>query len=165
MASKARPSLLLHHPGRTFARSLNKAQQIAIDMRHDMTAYEYKPETISKLDPGPAYPQKAVDDNYWKEKKKTSAKASLERLRTAAILKKQNERRYTEGRNFAHLKLDQIKREIQFVRDTESGKFSTKRIKVRNPLVYPKPEIDDSMQLPFDSGFDFIIKENAELID
>lgn len=98
--------------GMGFARYFNKAQQTALDMKTDMTAYEYFPETISRLDPHPNYPERAIDDRYWQWKSQQMSKTTAERLRTGSILKRQNERKYTQGRLFSHIKLAQIKKEV-----------------------------------------------------
>ena len=100
-----------------FARIQNKAQQVAQDMKTDMTAYEYKPDTISRLTPHPNYPDRAIPDKFYSTKRKEMAQASLERLRTAGILKKENERRFNIGRVYQHIKLDQIKKEVQKIKN------------------------------------------------
>ena len=115
-----------------FARAHNRAQQVALDMRTDMTAYEYSPETISRLTPHPNYPERALPDKWHGVRRGEMARASLERLRTAAILKKENERRYNQGRVYAHVKLDQIKREVQKLRDHDTG------VRRKRPVRVPR---------------------------
>ena len=78
----------------SFARHANKAQKVSQDMKYDMSAYEYVPETINRLTPHPNYPDPAMPTSFWKAKKKQMTTESLERLRTAGIHKKIKERNY-----------------------------------------------------------------------
>jgi hypothetical protein len=39
---------------------MNRGQKAAIDMKSDLTAYEFVPEMISQLSPAPRYPSPAL---------------------------------------------------------------------------------------------------------
>jgi hypothetical protein len=55
-----------------------------------MTAYDYKPEHITKIDPSPRYIEKALLEGPQKEKIKRDHIYNAERYRTAGILKRTN---------------------------------------------------------------------------
>jgi hypothetical protein len=55
-----------------------------MNMKDDMNAYEYKPEMLTHLNPGPSYPDK-VYDKKGEKKHARDSKYNLERMRTAMI--------------------------------------------------------------------------------
>ena len=62
-----------------------------VDGKTDMTAYNYKPEHITKIDPSPRYIEKSLLEGPQKEKVKRDFVYNAERLRTAGILKRTNQ--------------------------------------------------------------------------
>ena len=138
---------------------------MAAEMKTDMTTYEYHPETISRVTPHPNYPDRAIPDQYWKWKQKSMAKQTLERFRTPALTKRILEKKAFQGRYYAHVKLDQIRTEVQRIHDTESNRRKPKNRNV-NPLKLIKPQIDDQMKLPKGiTRYDYVIKERADKIE
>ena len=105
-------------PVRSFARFLNRGQQAAVDMKSDMTSYEYAPDMISKLDPAPAYPEPAML-SQGQMKTKRDAAHNLERIRTSAITKKQNEMKFNTGRLYSHYKLEEIRSDVNKIKQKE----------------------------------------------
>jgi len=83
-------------------------------MKDNMLAYEFKPDAINELVPSPRYVDKALNEHQ--DTLKTS-QYSLERKRTTALTKRQNEARYAQGRLYSHLKLYQIKQGVKDVRE------------------------------------------------
>jgi hypothetical protein len=65
---------------------------------------------------------------------------------------------------YSHVKLDQIRSEVQRMRDQEDPNRKAKK-KIRNPLGMIDAEIDDQMKLPIGTEYDFIIKDKQDLID
>jgi len=66
-------------------------------MKDDMSAYEYKPEMLTGLAPGPNYPDKVFDRNGEKKHQRDS-KYNLERMRTSMITQRANKQRFETGR-------------------------------------------------------------------
>ena len=73
-------------------------------MKDDLSTYEYLPEMIRKLDPGTQYPNKAMHPNDNQVRHLRNTKYSMERYRTSAITKRNNEQRFGIGRLHAHYK-------------------------------------------------------------
>ena len=104
---------------RHFGRYLNRAQREALEMKSDLTCYEYKQTLISDLNPGPRYPEQALLPQH-KIIKKRNAVYNLERIRSSAITKKRNEARFYQGRVHSHLKLEQLKEDVAAIRESET---------------------------------------------
>lgn len=88
---------------------LNRAHKANVDSKTDMTAYDYKPEHITKIEPSPRYIDKALSEGPQKEKIKRDHIYNAERLRTAGIFKRSNNERVWQGRMYSHLKLHDLK--------------------------------------------------------
>jgi hypothetical protein len=58
-----------------FGRTFNRAQQVAYDMKDDLTSYEYRPEHIIRIHPGTQYPD---NDNRYNEQEVRNKKRTLE---------------------------------------------------------------------------------------
>lgn len=111
---------------RGFARYQNKMAQAAIDMKSDLTAYEFKPPLISKVVPAPQYPDRAMPKH--KHAMRTiDNRANLEQVRTAAITRKTRNFNYNQGRMYSHFKLEEMRREIQSLRDKETTQKTPKK--------------------------------------
>ncbi len=129
-----------------------------------MNAYEFKPEAINSLTPAPRYIDKSLtntsvgrpkDDQY-----------NLERYRTSTLQRRANDARFYRGRLYSHIKLEQIKSNVEEVRDKMVQKAKRKQRKSnKNNQTYEKYEIDDQLSLPMGTDYDFIIKKKAEEID
>ena len=126
-------------------------------------AYEFQPDAISSLVPAPQYVEKPL-----KNKKVGSSKDNqydAERFRTGAIQKRQNEARYFRGRLYSHIKLEQIRSGVETVRDKMTQKAKKTSKTKRANQTYEKFEVDDQLNLPIGTDYDFIIKKKAEEID
>ena len=53
---KVHKTALFSHPGMSFARYFNRAQNQDVQYKADMTAYQYRPDLIYNIDPSPQYP-------------------------------------------------------------------------------------------------------------
>jgi len=104
---------------RQFSRYLNRGQKAAIEMKTDLNAYDQLPKQISRVVPGPSYPDKAMPNQAQQFKRRNSA-YDLERIRTSGIARIEKERRFINGRLQSHEKLEMIKQEVAKVRNTES---------------------------------------------
>ena len=83
-----------------------------------MLSYEFKPESINEVVPSPRYVDKALNRD---QSSIRMSKYSLETQRTSALVKRQNEARYAQGRLYSHLKLHQIKQSVIEVRRAEQN--------------------------------------------
>jgi len=54
--NKKGTALLLNSPSMSFARYFNRAQTQDYKFKTDMTAYQYRPDLIYRIDPAPQYP-------------------------------------------------------------------------------------------------------------
>jgi hypothetical protein len=73
-----------------------------------MTAYEYKPDLIYRIDPAPQYPDDpALPDKQKLERNKF--RDSLERFRDNQIGKKRQRDKFMTGRLFAHLRQEELR--------------------------------------------------------
>ena len=97
---------------RHFGRTLNRAHRMNVDSRTDMTAYDYQPEHITKIEPSPRYLEKGLKESLGREKIKRDHVYNAERLRTAGILKRSNMERIYQGRLYTHLKLNEMKQSV-----------------------------------------------------
>jgi len=76
-----------------------------------MTAYQYKPELIYRIDPAPQYP----DSHDFQQKGTTPVldrakfRDSLERFRDNTLAKRRQRERFMTGRLFAHLRHEELK--------------------------------------------------------
>jgi hypothetical protein len=148
---------------RSFARYRNRAEQDAISMKTDLTTYENKRGLISELVPGPRYPDRAMPKE-WEKNRIRDQRYNYELVRTSGITKNRNEARFAAGRINAHFKLEQLRKDVQKIRDQEiAGKQGLKKIK--RGIVAPDVQIDDQFLLPYGAGYDHIIKARADLID
>lgn len=138
-----------------------------VDSKIDMTAYEYKPEHITKVEPAPRYLESALSEGPDREKMARDRSYNYERLRSAGILKRVNQERAFQGRMWSHIKLNEMKQKVQQIRDNETlyANRERKSRATRDGLPVPMFEIDDTFNLPVGTEFDFVIKEKAELID
>lgn len=132
-----------------------------------MTAYEYKPEHITKVEPSPRYIEKALLEGPEREKIKRDYVYNAERLRTAGILKRANHERVVQGRMYSHIKFEEMRQKVQQIRDNETLAMQKVRKTRATREGTPSPvfEIDDTFNLPIGTEFDHIIKEKAEMID
>lgn len=133
-------------------------------MKDNMLAYEFKPDAMSELTPAPKYIEKGLNKHMHHHR---DGKFNLERHRTSVISRRQNEMRYAQGRLYSHLKLDHIKRGVKELRDkAHEEELRSKGVKAQKEETFSeKYEIDDQMNLPIGTEFDFIIKAKAEEID
>jgi len=141
-----------------FARYYNKAQSQAQEMKDDMSAYEYKPTAINELVPAPRYVDKALNTAH---ETMRDSKYTRELYRSSVITRKQNEMRYAQGRMYTHLKLEQIKQSVKEVRAkalAESQKHLKKKVEKE---VFEKLPVDDQLNLPVGTEFDYVIKQKA----
>lgn len=152
---------------RHFSRQLNRAHKMNVDSKTDMTAYDYKPEHITKIEPSPRYIESALLEGPQREKIKRDFVYNAERFRTAGILKRSNEQRVFQGRMYAHLKLHDMRTKVQQIRDNETlAQTKVRKTRAtREGLPAPMFEIDDTFNLPIGTSFDHVIKEKAEMID
>lgn len=88
-------------------------------MKDDMNAYEYKPEMLTHLNPGPAYPDRAFDKKGEKKHARDS-KYNLERMRTSMLTQRANKNRFEAGRLHAHLGLEKMRQDVQAIKDAET---------------------------------------------
>ena len=78
-------------------------------MKDNMLSYEYKPDNMNVIKPAPNYPTKALNSN--KDLNRDNS-FNLERKRTAGLTKRQNDNRFSMGRLYSHIKLEQIKTSV-----------------------------------------------------
>lgn len=147
-----------------FARYLNRGQQMTRDMKTDMSAYEYIPDQISTLNPAPRFPFPAFDKNMGIQKMKRDATANANRLRTSALVKRVSRDRFHAGRLHAHVKLHEIKQEVQKIKEKEKETARQTVVRTRG-IEAPNFEVDDQFMLPYGLSYDNVIKKKAELID
>lgn len=135
-----------------------------VDSKTDMTAYDYKPEHITKIEPSPRFIDKALEEGPQKEKIKRDHVYNAERLRTAGILKRAQQERVNQGRMYSHVKLHDLQNKIQQIRDNETLWDSQirKTRSTREGIFAPTFEIDDTFDLPVGTQYDATIKEKAE---
>ena len=97
-------ALLFAQPSMSFARYFNRAQQQDFKYKTDMTAYQYRPDLIYKIDPAPQYPDgpHPLPEKTALERQKF--RDSLEKFRDNSIAKKRQRDRVMTGRLFAHLR-------------------------------------------------------------
>ena len=69
-----------------------------------MTAYQYKPELIYKIDPSPEYPDGPLPLSPCKQLERAKFRDSLERFRDNSFAKRRQRDRFMTGRLFAHLR-------------------------------------------------------------
>jgi hypothetical protein len=87
--------------------------QMNVKSKTDMSAYEYQPEHMTKVEPSPRYIQKALEEGPQKEKIKRDYIYNTNRLRTAGILKRTNQERVMQGRMYSHVKFQEMKDTVQ----------------------------------------------------
>jgi hypothetical protein len=113
-------------------------------MKDNLSAYEYKPEMMSNLEPGPEYPEKSLGQGYLKEKRMRDGHHTLERHRTAEISARANYERFTKGRLYSHLKLEQMRKDVLEIKQLEKEESEVKG-RARNLLGGQyEHEIDDT---------------------
>ena len=68
---------------------------------------------------------------------------------------------------YAHIKLNDMRNNIQQIRDNETlGLTKVRKTRAtREGTPAPVFEIDDTFNLPIGTTFDYVIKEKAEMID
>ena len=74
-------------PAFHFARYFNRAENQDNQFKFDMTAYQYKPELIYKIDPAPQYPDEPMLSSQTKLERQ-KFKDSLEKFRDATFAKR-----------------------------------------------------------------------------
>jgi hypothetical protein len=83
-------------------------------MKDDMSTYEYKPEMLTHLNPGPGYPEK-VFDRHGEAKHTRDTKFNLNSIRTSMLTQRSNKNRFDRGRLQAHLSLEKMRQDVQSI--------------------------------------------------
>lgn len=172
--NKRGTSLLLNSPSMNFARYFNRAQQQDYKYKSDMTAYQYRPDLIYKIDPAPQYPDGPLPLPANRKLDQDKFRDSLERFRDSSIAKRRQRDRFMTGRLFAHLRKEELRSAVQEIHDKETSGASSQdaafattdstAIKEKGVWV-DRFEYDDQFKLPYGVGFDHIIKKRADMID
>jgi hypothetical protein len=100
--------------------------QAAIDMKSDLNAYEFKTPLISRVVPAPQLPDRAMP-KHKHQVRSIDNQANFEQLRTSAITRKTRNFNYNQGRLYSHFKLEEMRREIQSLKDKESKQKAVKK--------------------------------------
>ncbi len=100
------------HQAFTFARYFNRAQLQNDQYKTDMTAYQYKPDLIYKIDPSPQYPDEPMLSGK-KQIERQKFKDSLEKFRDNKFAKTRQRERFMTGRLYAHLRHDELRKAVQ----------------------------------------------------
>lgn len=74
-----------------------------------MTAYQFKPDLIYKINPAPEYPDGPEGRDKLNPEKREKYKKFLERFRNYSPIKTKLRERYLTGRLYAHLKHEEFK--------------------------------------------------------
>lgn len=119
--NKRGTSLLLNSPSMSFARYFNRAQEQDFKYKTDMTAYQYKPELIYKIDPSPEYPDGPLPLPAGQKLQRDKFRDSLERFRDNSMAKRRQRDRFMTGRLFAHLRQEELKSAVQEINEKENG--------------------------------------------
>lgn len=170
--NKRGTSLLLNSPSMSFARYFNRAQEQDFKYKTDMTAYQYKPDLIYKIDPSPEYPDGPLPLPAGKKLEQDKFRDSLERFRDNSLAKRRQRDRFMTGRLFAHLRQEELRSAVQEIHNKETGASEdaasatsdASLIKEKGVWV-DRFEYDDQFKLPYGVGFDSIIKKKADMID
>lgn len=136
-----------------------------------MTAYQYKPDLIYKIDPSPQYPDGPHPLPAGKKLEQGKFRDSLERFHDSSIAKRRQRDRFMTGRLFAHLRQEELRAAVQEINEKETGGAASaaavsdaSMIKERGVWV-DRFEYDDQFKLPYGIGYDTIIKKKADMID
>ena len=137
-----------------------------------MTAYQYKPDLIYKIDPSPEYPDGPLPLPAGKKLEQDKFRDSLERFRDNSLAKRRQRDRFMTGRLFAHLRQEELRSAVQEIHNKETGASEdaasatsdASLIKEKGVWV-DRFEYDDQFKLPYGVGFDSIIKKKADMID
>jgi hypothetical protein len=139
-----------------------------------MTAYQYRPDLIYKIDPAPQYPdgphplpaREALDRQKFRD--------SLERFRDNSLAKKRQRERVMTGRLFAHIRQEELKQAVQEINEKEEGGASAAEVdggasaaavlKMKGIWV-DRFDYDDQFNLPYGVGYDHIIKKKIETVE
>lgn len=132
-----------------------------------MTAYQYRPDLIYKIDPAPHYPDNPVMTPK-QQGERLRFKDSLERFRDNTISKRRQRERFLTGRLFAHLRQEELKQAVQEIHEKEGDAAETDSSKVlikEKGVWVDRFEYDDQFKLPYGVGYDTIIKKRADMVD
>ena len=134
-----------------------------------MTAYQYRPDLIYKIDPAPQYPDGPLPLPPSKKLEQDKFRNSLERFRDNSLAKQRQRDRFMTGRLFAHLRQEELRSAVKEIHDKETGGKSDQAadasiIKEKGVWV-DRFEYDDQFKLPYGVGFDNVIKKKADMID
>jgi hypothetical protein len=128
-----------------------------------MTAYQYKPELIYKIDPAPQYPDQPmmsegtkVDRNKFRD--------SLEKFRDNTFTKRRQRDKFLTGRLFAHLRHEELKSAVAEIHSKETSTTAGQEVKEKGVWV-EQHDIDDQFKLPYGFGYDAIIKKRTDVVD
>ena len=105
---------------RSFARYFNRAATQDYQYKTDMTAYNFKPDLIYKIDPAPQYPDNPIESET-KKRENQQFKDSLEKFRDNTFSKRRQRDRFMTGRLFAHLRQEELKQAVQEIHDKEQN--------------------------------------------
>ena len=135
-------------------------------------SYDWIPEIITSIDPAPKYPHKALDDSMSKKGLGRRFFAEgIEKIKTGHMQKYMRTEKAGVGRLYAHIKHNEMKNLIRDIKKQEGSlkdeAVSTDK-KVERIMRESKEahfgyvKIDEEFALPYDLGFDNIIKERAD---
>ena len=151
-----------------FSRYFNRAQVQDQTYKTDMTAYQYKPQLIYKIDPAAYYPDEP-NLSAGKQLARDKFRDSLERFRDNALTKRRQRDRFLTGRLFAHLRNEELKKAVQLIKDKETGaderEGAAARALQERGVWMEQLEVDDQFKLPYGVGFDKLIKKRTDMVD
>ena len=130
---------------------------------------------MTDITPAPKYPKKALDDSMsiMGLNRRHNAEA-LEKVKTGNLQVIMKSERSSVGRLYAHLKHNDMKNFIRGIKkkegslkeEEESVEKKAERIMIETKQAYfDDIKIDDEFHLPYDLGFDHVIKERADQIN
>lgn len=133
-----------------------------------MTAYQYKPQLIYKIDPAAYYPDEP-NLTPGQQLQRDKFRASLERFRDNAFTKRRQRDRFMTGRLFAHVRNEELKQAVQNIKDKETGgasdEASAAGTLTERGVWMEKLEFDDQFKLPYGVGYDKLIKKRTDMVD
>ena len=106
-------------PTRCFARYINRGQAQSIGAKDTLEAYQYQPEMMSKLAPGPSYTEKPLGWSDDRKKRIRDSHYNSERLRNNELVARANAERFATGRMHAHLNLEKMRRDVYKMKKSE----------------------------------------------
>ena len=90
-----------------------------------MTAYQYRPDLIYRIDPAPQYPDGPHPMPDGRKLEMDKFKNSLERFRDNNIAKRRQRDRFMTGRLFAHLRHEELRQAVKEINQKETGASSS----------------------------------------